>query len=132
VLASWQKVWREGFAPEMSLDALKAIKAALESDDRRLVQGATSVPPPLMCVQDWPCEGACLVGYGGWQGEGLGTVGEVEEYLAERCFRADQRLGEPAACRYLLNHWDGTPRDEAVRDLLPEVELAIREREAKA
>jgi hypothetical protein len=132
MLASWQKAWREGFAPEMSLAALKAIKAALESDDKRLVQGATSVPPPLMCVQDWPCEGACLVGYGGWVGEGLGTVGEVEEYFAERCFRADQRIGEPAACRWLLNWYDDTPRGEMIRDLLPEVELAIREREAKA
>jgi hypothetical protein len=131
MLASWQKVWREGFAPEMSLAALKAIKAALESDDKRLVQGATSVPPPLMCVQDWPCEGACLVGFGGWQGDGLGTVGEVEQYFAERCFRADQRLGVPAAW-WLVTWFDDAPRDEVIRDLLPEVELAIREREAKA
>jgi hypothetical protein len=28
--------------------------------------------------------------------------------------------------------FDDAPRDEVIRDLLPEVELAIREREAKA
>ena len=74
-----------------------------------------------MCVQDWPVEAACALGYCGWQGDGLETVGEVEEFFARACFEADQRLGEPAACRWFLNWFDDTPRDEMRRELLAEV-----------
>ena len=70
---------------------------ALTGDDPRLTQGSTTTPPPLMCVQDWPVEAACALGYCGWQGDELETVGEVEEFFARMCFEADQRLGEPAA-----------------------------------
>jgi hypothetical protein len=34
-------------------------------------------------------------------------------------------VGHPAACRWFLNAWDETPRDEMIRLLLPEVELAL-------
>ncbi len=47
------------------------------SDDPRLTQGSTTTPP-LMCVQDWPVEAACVLGFCGWQGDGLETVAEVE------------------------------------------------------
>jgi hypothetical protein len=43
------------------------------------------------------------VGYCAWQGDGLETVAEVEEFFARVCFEADQVLGEPAACRWFLN-----------------------------
>jgi hypothetical protein len=81
-----------------------------------------------MCVQDWPVEAACALGYCGWQGERLETVGQVEEFFARCCFEADQRLGEAAACRWFLNWFDDTPRDEMRRELLAEVERAIEER----
>src|SRR5262249_42196250 len=75
-------------------------------------EGATRPPPPLQCVQDWPVEAACAVGFCGWQGDGLETVAEVEEFFARVCFEIDQRLGEPAACRWFLNWFDETPRDD--------------------
>jgi hypothetical protein len=84
-----------------------------------------------MAVQGWPCEGACLVGYAGWKGEHLETVGDVEEYFARACFEADQRLGEPAGCRWLLNFFDDTPRDEMRRELLFEVERELERRDEK-
>lgn len=121
----WRNVWRNGFAPNLSHPGLVALRDALRGDDRRLTQGSTTTPPPLLCVQDWPCEGACALGFCGWQGESLQTVGEVEEYFAKACFEADQRLGEPAACRHFLNWFDDTPRDEMRRELLAEVELAL-------
>src|SRR5579883_830765 len=108
-MEGWRKVWREGFAPVLSTESLEALADALERDDRRLTQGSTTTPPPLMCVQDWPCEGACALGYCGWHGEGLQSVGEVEEFFAKCCFEADRRLGEPAACRWFLNWFDDTP-----------------------
>jgi hypothetical protein len=127
-MESWRKVWREGFAPLLSTAGLESLRDALKADDGRLLQGSTSSPPPLMCVQDWPVEAACALGYCAWQGEGLETVGEVEDFFARACFDADQRLGEPAACRYFLNWFDDTPRAEMRRDLLAEVELVLAQR----
>jgi hypothetical protein len=125
---SWRKVWRDGMEPLMSVEGLEALRQALRTDDPRLVQGATTTPPPLMCVQDWPVEAACALGFCAWQGDGLETVGEVEEFFARACFEADQRLGEPAGCRWFLNWYDETPRDEMRRLLLEEVNrsLALR------
>ena len=127
-MESWRKVWREGLEPLLTTEALQALRAALQSDDPRLVQGATTSPPPLMCVQDWPVEAACALGYCGWVGDGLETVGEVEEFFARLCFETDSRLGEPAACRWFLNWFDETPRDVMRRELLVEVHRALANR----
>jgi hypothetical protein len=127
-MESWRKVWREGVAPLLSEQALAVLKRGLEGDDARLIQGATTTPPPLQCVQDWPVEAACALGYCGWQGEGLESVAEVEEFFARMCFEVDNRLGEPAGCRWFLNWFDETPRDEMRRLLLAEVNRAITER----
>jgi hypothetical protein len=77
-------------------------------------------------VQDWPVEGACALGYCGWVGDGLETVGEVEEFFARMCFDVDQQLNELAGCRWWLNWFDETPRDE-MRLLLPEIERSLLE-----
>ena len=127
-METWRKVWRNGLAPHLSTKGLQALKGGLERDDPALSQGCTTTPPPLHCVRDWPCEGACVVGYCAWKGDGLETVGEVEEFFGTVCFKADERLQEPAAVRYFLNWFDDTPRDEMRRELLAEVnrELASR------
>ena len=127
-MEAWRKVWREGLAPLLSTRGLEALKRGLLRDDVRLTQGATTTPPPMQCVLDWPVEGACVVGYCAWQGDGMETVGEVEETFARVCFEADQRLGEPAAVRYFLNWYDDTPRDEMRKHLLAEVERALADR----
>ena len=127
-MENWRNVWRNGFVPVLSTKGLGDLRDALRTDDLRLVQGATTSPPPLMCVQDWPVEACCALGYCGWQGDGLTSVGEVEEFFAKCCFEADERLGEPAACRWFLNWFDDTPRDQMRRELLAEVELALAER----
>ena len=127
-MESWRKVWREGVEPLVSTEGLQALRQGLTNDDARLLQGATTTPPPLMCVQDWPVEAACALGYCGWIGDGLETVGEVEEFFARMCFAIDQRLGEPAGCRWFLNWFDETPRDEMRRLLLVEVSRALTER----
>ena len=127
-MESWRLVWRDGFVPVVSTTGLMALREALLTDDPRLTQGSTTTPPPLMCVQEWPVEAACALGFCGWQGDELTTVGEVEEHFAKCCFEADQRLGEPAACRWFLNWFDDTPRAEMCRELLNEVELALADR----
>ena len=130
-MESWRKVWRDGLAPLLSTPGLEALRRALLSDDSRLLQGATTTPPPLPCVQDWPVEAACALGYCGWQGDQLESVAEVEEYFARMCFEADQRLGEPAAIRWFLNWFDETPRPEMRRLLLAEVNRALAQRGAE-
>ena len=124
----WRNVWRNGFVPTLPTTGLLALREALQSDDPRLTQGSTTTPPPLMCVQDWDVEAACALGFCGWQGDGLGTVGEVEEFFSRVCFEADQRLGEPAACRWFLNWFDDTPRDAMREELIAEVEWALAAR----
>ncbi len=127
-MESWRKVWREGIEPLLTTQGLEALRIALVADDVRLLQGATCTPPPLMCVQDWPVEAACGLGFCGWIGDGLITVGEVEEYFARMCFEIDTRLGEPAGCRYFLSWFDETPRDQMRSELLAEVGFALRKR----
>lgn len=129
-MESWRIVWRDGFVPVLSTRSLSALRDALANDDRRITQGATTTPPPLMCVQDSDVEASCALGFCGWQGEGLKTVGEVKKFFARCCFEADQRLKEAAACRWFLNWYDDTPRHEMRQALLAEVELALSLREA--
>jgi hypothetical protein len=130
-MESWRKVWREGLASQISIAGLDALRRALLNDDPRLIQGATTAPPPLQCVQEWPVEAACGLGFCGWQGDHLGSVGEVEEFFARLCFEADARLGEPAACRWFLNWFDETPRDLMRRLLLGEVNRTLAHRLAE-
>lgn len=131
MLEFWREVWRNGFAPQMSLAALSALRDALQRDDARLTQGSTTTPPQLECVADWPVEATCAIGFCGWQGgrSDCKTVKEVGEFFAASCFNADQSLKEPAACRWFLNWLDDTPRDEMRRELLAEIELALQQRE---
>jgi hypothetical protein len=130
-MESWRKVWRDGLAPQLSRAALAALRGGLMRDDPQLLQGATTSPPPLAYVQDWAVEAACALGYCGWQGEDLETVAEVEEFFARVCYEADQRLGEPAACRWFLNWYDDTPRAAVRRLLLAEVNRTLDQRNAR-
>ena len=154
-MESWRLVWRDGILPSLPTDGLAALAEALRTDDPRLVQGTLCTPPALMCVQDWPIEAAECIAFvgasvlGGFvctaeesrragrmgpparsNEEGAARVGQVEEFFARVCFEADDRLGEPAACRWFLNWFDDTPRDQMRRELLAEVELALAARKA--
>lgn len=128
MIESWRMVWRNGLSPLFSTPTLETLRKALIEDDTRLIQGATSIPPPLQCVQDWPVEAACVIGYCGWQGEGLETVAEVEEYFAKMCFEIDQKISEPAACHWFINWFDDNPRDFVRKELLEEVVRSLNER----
>lgn len=128
-MENWQMVWRQGFVPFLSTAGLLALKRALETDDPALLQGSTTDPPPLQIHNDWPVEGACALALCGWRGDGLATIGAVETYFAEMCWRADQVLGEPGACRYFLIWFDHTPRVVMREQLLAEVNRALAYRD---
>jgi hypothetical protein len=124
--------FRVGFAPRLSDKSLGALLVALATDDARLMQCQTTAPPGLLWLLDWPVEAACVLGFCGWQGEELGTVGEVSDYFVSACHEADQLLGEPTACRHLIEWIDGTPRDQMRVELLTEVEQILSERQQVA
>jgi len=119
-MEAWRKVWREGVLPLLTKENLEVLLAALESDDQTLIQGATSQPPPLQCVADWPVEACCAFGYMGWK-QGLETVGEIETFFATMAYEVDCKIDEPAGCRFFLNWFDETPRDEMRRELSAEI-----------
>jgi hypothetical protein len=127
---NWQDVFRRGVAPQLPTEGLSALRTALIKNDRRLIQGAITMPPPLQCVQDWPCEMACSIAFCcAFADNGtLKQVGEVEEFFANVCFQCDQTLGEAAACRWFLNWHDETERDEMRAALLVEVDAEIGRR----
>lgn len=125
---SWRMVWRKGVAPLLPTKGLEALAAALENDSPQLIQGGTTCPPPLNSCKDWPPEGACGIGYCGWQGRDLETVGQVDEFFADVCFQAGLNAGEPAFARWWTNAWDETPRKELIAMMLPEVRRTLEMR----
>jgi hypothetical protein len=127
-VTAWQRVWRHGIVPQLSLADLDALRIALERDDPTLIQGATVEPPPLQQFEDYPVESACLIAYVGWRSRQLRTVGQVEEWFAHVCFEADKSLGEPAVCRWLLNWFDDTPRMAMRGALVAEIEAELARR----
>ena len=111
-LSSWQHVFRKAIHNLLTLDQMEALRIAVQNDDPRLLQGATTTPPPLQCVQDWPVEAACGLSYpfafalGGFdkhadgsRNDNAATVAEVEEAFARICYEIDELMGEPAAVR---------------------------------
>jgi hypothetical protein len=131
-LQAWQLAVRKGIVPALSTTGLEALRDALATDDKRLVQNATTFPPPLDAVHNQPVEAGCALALACWLGLGLVTVGEVELAFAMACSQADERLGEPAAVRWFLNWYDDTPRHEMCVKLLAEVRGALAERAGPA
>jgi len=128
----WKRIWRDGLAPLLATTELEALRHALIRDDPRLIQHATTTPPPTEVFYDEEMAGACAVCFCGWQAGGLTTVREVEQFFVRTCTVADEALGELAACRHFLNWFDEAPRAEMRRELLREVNRALNERLAAA
>lgn len=73
-------------------------------------------------------QSCCAISYCGWK-DGIQLVGDLNHFFAKMCYEADELLSEPAECRYFLNWFDKTPRDEMRSELLKEVDLALAKRE---
>jgi hypothetical protein len=131
-LEAWQHVWHRGIAPQLTTEGLQGLKAALVRNDPRLITGATTNPPPLQCVADWPVESCCPLSFALLDGLAPSdvSVSLLEQEFATACNRADQLLGEPAGVRHFLNWVDETPREDMRGHLLAEVEQELAEREA--
>lgn len=129
-MESWRIVLRDGLFKVLNCEHLAVLHQAMLTDDPRWIQGTTTIPPPLTCMQDFPVEAADAIGICGWIGDGFRTVGEVEEFFAKKCYEMDQILGEPAACRWWLNWHDDAPRETVRTELLAEIELELSRRAA--
>jgi hypothetical protein len=125
----WKKVFRV-MTKELSAQQLEFLKKALDDDDPRLLQGSTCYPPELLgsdIMGKLECEGACLIGYAGWK-SGIRTIEGVSEFFRKICNAIDSQFNEPAYCRYLLNWYDESPRDEMRRDVLAEIAIVLSAR----
>lgn len=128
----WRIVWRNGIAHQLSTPGLLALAKALTEDSSTLLQGVTCYPPLMDFFRDQAVLAADAIGFACWQGDGISTVGELEGRFQEICTAADLVFNEPAACRYFLNHYDDTPRENMRIELLPEVQLEIKRRKEVA
>lgn len=120
-MEAFRKVWRDGFAPQLSDAELDALLGGIESDDPALVQGRTTVPIPLLAVDSWDLEGGDAIVYAAWKAGLVSLVGEGAELFGKRCAETDLLLGESTACRFWNGFWDDTPRNEAFAELAAEV-----------
>ena len=93
-MEKWRRVWRAGLAPHLSRAGLLALQSSLLRDDPRLLQGTVSSPPPLDALRECAVNGACAISWCGWQGQGLRSVGQVEEYFHRTCDAAAAALQE--------------------------------------
>jgi hypothetical protein len=130
MVSAWQQVFRAGIAPQLSNSALQALQEALRRDDPALIQGATTLPAAGLATDAQPVVAACAIALAGWRGEGLPSVGAVEDYLAGIVHAADRALGEPAAVRPFFQFADSVDRPTFRRVLLAEVNRALAWRQA--
>lgn len=128
-MEAWREAWRRGFAPQFHSETLRGLLAALRSNSVQIGQDYTCYPWPNPSNYERACESACPVGYCGMV-DGLETVGEVNEFFGEVCHNADRLLGGPGECRHFLNAVDSWSRPQLLANLIPEVELALQNREA--
>ena len=127
-MTQWEEVFTKGFAPIMSDKELECLRDALINDSIELLQGQTTSPDLLDCIQYWPCKGACAIAYAGWKGQNLNLLKEVEEYFSKLCFECDKFFDEPAICRHFLNWFDDTARSEVKSQLVPTINRILNDR----
>lgn len=120
-------VFRLGFAPSMTVKMLTELRDGCRRNDPALHQGCTTVPPPLMVIYDWKCEGGCAISYAIWKGQPLETVGAVGEQFRYLCETADTKTGEVGA---FLRWFDDTPREQALKELADLIDDIMAERSA--
>jgi hypothetical protein len=127
-LPAWQRAWRTGFAPFIATGGLEALRRALWEDDRRLIQNCTTQPPPLCTFEDCPAVCGCALAICG-MGEGLTTVGQLDDYFHRLCRQAEEALGWETGPSVFLNYFDDTPRERMRAELLEEVSRELERRQ---
>ena len=122
MVPTWKTCWRKGIAPQLTDRHLEVLRDGLRDDDPALIQSHTVLP---WIAHDPDVVGACAVAYCGWKGDLIQTCHAVEEFFDKVCNEADRRLGDKKTCRWFMNWFDETPRDEMRREFLAEVQRTL-------
>lgn len=125
-MEDWRACWRKGILPQFTARELRSLRDALAAGCRFVIQGGTTMPPPLLAVEDWDVEGCCPVGFLAAAKSGLTKVGEVEAAFTRACLRCDEALGEAAGVRHFLNWWDEGEREHVSAALVAEIDFNLK------
>lgn len=127
----WRRAWEECIAPLLSTRALVALRDGLRANDARLITNRIVSPTRNDRTTPMAPLGACPIGYCGWQGEGLTTCEEVENFFGDLTFRAAALATERNSDVFVSDFviwWDVTPREFSVPALLWVVEVTLAAR----
>jgi hypothetical protein len=121
----WREAW-PALEDHLSTAVLQAMLAGLEAEDVRLVQGITHLPTLATAPANAVPKCGCLVAYGLWIGEGLQTIGDIDERFSQ--------VNRAVASAYrVFGAWDASQDiAEARRLFLPVVRAAVRRRQGRA
>jgi hypothetical protein len=128
----WRRVWRQGLVLQFTTLDLGALRAALASDDQRLIQGSTTVPSlaeedqqaGVRCGPKTLASKACLIGLCGMN-RGLRTIGDVSDFYQEVYDTADADVDFQA----FISWFDNASRERMRTAMLEEIDREIRLRE---
>ena len=114
-----EKAWHYGFARVLPPDGIAGLRAALESNDNRLVQHHAACP---VGSPDYRCTAADAIGFAVWSpGDTVAQVGlKWINAIAEAC----KLTGEIGS---FITWYDCTPRDEMRRTLMRMIDTRTQE-----
>lgn len=127
-MEAWRKAWREGVAPQLTIDELRFLHHGICSKDRRLINGVTAIYDTDYRRRDAPCGGACLLGYVEFHRNADATADDVCETFNDVVATANERLGDGDNIQYLIDFWDDDDNAERQKLMAHEVIRSIRER----
>ena len=118
---TWKEVWHRGIAPSLTIDGLSALKEALETNDKRLVQSSTV----SYITSTGEITGGCAIGYCGWQGQHIENQENMKSYFQAVCTACEDVGFEPSI---FIRFFDYGSREAVFRELLVEVQVSIADR----
>lgn len=127
-MQTWQRIWREGIAPQLPATGLEALARALEQDSPELLQTATVLPPPIQPMAQAPVEACCALAFAIWKGDQLDTVQALDEGFGRLCEEVGKQLGDPDAAGLFFRWFDDAPRPRMRTELLAEVNAELDRR----
>lgn len=129
----WRTAWHDHLAPLLPTRGLEALKAALETGDKTLIQGRTTYPHPFEDLPpDTPIDGACALGFCVWKGHDLATVQAVFAGVQAVLLRSYETTAKTnISVHSFFTFVDHAPWKQVVELLLPEVTKTLAARAAE-
>jgi len=129
-MRDWKQTWREGIAPLLTDRHLEVLRDGLARDDPALIQGKTTSPSAFNPDNvERPANGACVLGFCGWKGDGLETVKQISAFFNDLCHRVDKQMDCSGYHSRFIRWFDDGKREVMRVELLAEVELELTRRQ---